>query len=322
MPVHAPVLRYLDEVVRQGSIRRAASQLNVASSAVNRQILKLEAEIGVKLFERVGKRLVLTPAGEKLTLHVRKTISEWDNALSEIKAISGESSAEVAIIALPAFLEKIVPEAIEEITAHYPKMRFNIFSTSPIDTVREMRSERHDIALLFANHHFRRYRLADRIDSSLGVVMGPEHPLATARQIALADCAEYPLILLNDPWELDATSEMEFVRNNAPFGSRIVTNSFNVMKEMLKRNLGIGFFAPIGFIDELLSRELVYVPFKSPDASGSTGLFVHEERAQEPHIKLFVATLNRRFATTQERIDALLHRGAEGRRRTKAAKQT
>jgi DNA-binding transcriptional LysR family regulator len=310
--MHAPVLRYLDEVVRQGSIRRAASQLNIAASAVNRQILKLEAEIGTKLFERVGRRLVLTPAGERIAMHVRKTMSEWNGALSEIREISGETTAEVAIIALPAFLERLVPDAIEEITAHYPKMRFNIFSTSPVDTVREMRSERHDLALLFANHHFRRYRLSDRIDCNLGVVVSPDHPLATAKAITLVDCAHYPLILLNDPWELDATLEMEFVRNNAPFGSRIVTNSFNLMKTILMRNLGIGFFSPIGFVEELRRGELVYVPFSRADTFGSVGLFVHVEREREPHIQLFIAALNQRFIAMRQNMDLLAPRLTAG----------
>ena len=59
--MHARVLRYLDEVVRRGSIRKAAEHLHVAPTAVNRQILDLEAELGTPLFERIHKRLRLTP---------------------------------------------------------------------------------------------------------------------------------------------------------------------------------------------------------------------------------------------------------------------
>ena len=51
--MHAPVLKYFSEVAARGSIRKAADNLNVASSAVNRQVLKLEEELGVLLFERV-----------------------------------------------------------------------------------------------------------------------------------------------------------------------------------------------------------------------------------------------------------------------------
>ncbi|MEJ0071623.1 MAG: LysR family transcriptional regulator [Pseudomonadota bacterium] len=61
--IHASAIRYFDAVRRAGSIRAAARQLNVASSAVNRQILNLEAEIGTTLFSRLSAGLKLTAAG-------------------------------------------------------------------------------------------------------------------------------------------------------------------------------------------------------------------------------------------------------------------
>ena len=61
--MHAPVLRYFSEVAERGSIRQAAKTLNIASSAVNRQILKLEENLGVQLFERVPGGVQLTHAG-------------------------------------------------------------------------------------------------------------------------------------------------------------------------------------------------------------------------------------------------------------------
>ena len=70
------LLRYLDEVARLGSIRKAASRLNVASSAINRQILALENEIGAPIFERMPRRLRLTSTGEVLIAHVRETLRD------------------------------------------------------------------------------------------------------------------------------------------------------------------------------------------------------------------------------------------------------
>ena len=63
--IHAPAIAYFDKVRRCGSFREAARSLNVASSAVNRQILKLEEELGASLFERLPSGLRLTPAGQQ-----------------------------------------------------------------------------------------------------------------------------------------------------------------------------------------------------------------------------------------------------------------
>src|SRR5258708_38881695 len=74
--LHSRMLRYLDEVARCGSIRQAAERLNVASSAINRQILALEAELGTPIFHRLPRRLRLTATGEVVISHVRETLKE------------------------------------------------------------------------------------------------------------------------------------------------------------------------------------------------------------------------------------------------------
>ena len=89
MLLHGSLLRYFDEVVRAGSIRAAAEKLNVASSAINRQVLRLEADLGVKLFERGARRLRLTAAGEILIHHVRRTLRDAERAKSEIEDLQG-----------------------------------------------------------------------------------------------------------------------------------------------------------------------------------------------------------------------------------------
>ena len=90
--MHAAVLRYFDHVARQGSIRKAAEALSVASSAVNRQILRLEDEIGVPLFERSRAGVRPTAAGELLLRHVRETQIEFQRARAEIASLGGTVS--------------------------------------------------------------------------------------------------------------------------------------------------------------------------------------------------------------------------------------
>ena len=68
MRIHSAAIHYFDAVRRAGSIREAARRLNVASSAVNRQILKLEEEVGTPLFERTSAGLKLTASGEALSM--------------------------------------------------------------------------------------------------------------------------------------------------------------------------------------------------------------------------------------------------------------
>jgi DNA-binding transcriptional LysR family regulator len=82
--IHAPAIYYFDMVRRCHSIREAARRLNVASSAVNRQILKLEDEVGAALFERLPGGLRLTAAGEILTRHVSFLLQDVERVRGEL----------------------------------------------------------------------------------------------------------------------------------------------------------------------------------------------------------------------------------------------
>ena len=113
--MHAAVLRYFDHVARHGSIRKAADALSVASSAVNRQILRLEDEMGVALFERGRSGVRPTAAGELLLRHVRETQNEYQRTRAEIASLGGTVSGDVRIISLESMLVRFLPQVVDEV---------------------------------------------------------------------------------------------------------------------------------------------------------------------------------------------------------------
>jgi DNA-binding transcriptional LysR family regulator len=307
--MHAVVLRYLDQVARVGSIRRAAEQLNVASSAVNRQILKLEAEIGAPIFERLGNGVRLTPAGEQLLRHTRNTLAEWRRTRLEIASIAGDIRGEVRITAIPSLLVRVVPRAIEAIAARHPNISFRVIDADPAEHGEEMRAARPDIALIFIDKRYRHYDIAARLRTVLGAVMRADHPLAGARQVTLTECAAYPVVMLSDAWLLDAASETEFIHSGAQFSARVTSNSLIVMKETIKAGLGLGFFTPTGFIEEIARGELVHVPLAEAGlAASEIGLFAHRVRAGAQHISVVLGELKREFGLLEEDIRSLPRR--------------
>ena len=301
--MHATVLHYLDQVARVGSIRRAAEKLNVASSAVNRQILKLESELGVRLFERRGNGVRLTPAGEQLLRHTRSTLAEWRRTRSEIAAIAGNIGGEVRITAIPALLVRVAPRAIQAIAARHPNISFRVMDLDPDEHVEEMRAGRPDIALMFIDKRHRQYDIAARLKTALGAVMRPDHPLARAKALTLTDCAAYPVVMLADAWFLDVASEAECVQSGAQFSARVTSNSLLLMKETMKSGLGVGFFTPTGFVDEIARGELVHRPLVEPGlAASEIGLFVHRTRSTAHHISIVADALKRELHALEKDI--------------------
>lgn len=303
--MHAAVLRYIDQVARLGSIRRAASALNVASSAVNRQILKLEAEMGTPLFERVGNGVRPTAAGDYVIRHARETLARWQNVCGEIATLSGDVHGEVRIVSIPAPIVRVLPNAIAATSRRHPKITYRIIDATPQEHGEEMRARRPDIAILFIDRRYRGYDVIARIKMRLGAIMHPDHPLAGRKELSLTDCAAHPVIMLSDPWILNAAAEAEFTHSGAQFRAVALTNSLPMTKEMMRAGLGIGFFTPAGFINELKAGELVHVPLTEPDLSLSEiGVLIHRDRQASPAVQALSARLIDEFASLETDIKA------------------
>jgi DNA-binding transcriptional LysR family regulator len=277
--MHAPVLRYFDEVARYGSIRRAAEVLNVASSAVNRQILRLERDLGAALFERDRRGVRLTGAGELLLRHARATLTDFERARAEIKGQTGIVSGTVRIISLESLAVRFMPRLVAELAQEFPNLALGVIVVEPSRSGEEIRSGRNDFGVLFVDRRHKGIEVVASIRTAVGAVMRPDHPLARRRSISLTDCAAYPVMMLHDRWLLDAIMATEFAQSGARLNTRIVSNSIEFMRQSILAGLGLGFFTPVGFLDEIAAGELVHVPLAEPELSESEiGVIVPADR--------------------------------------------
>ena len=188
-----------------------------------------------------------------------------------------------------------------------------VVDADPDVHVAEMRAARPDIATLFIDRRHRHYEILARLHLQLGAIMRPDHPLAGSSSLTLTQCAAHPVVMLNDPWLLDAASETEFIRSGAQFNARVKSNSLVLMKQAIRDGLGIGFFTPTGFVDELARGELIHVPLAEPGlANSEIGLLVHRERLSTAPISLAASALAEAF----EDFGARLAESAPFRTRT------
>jgi DNA-binding transcriptional LysR family regulator len=262
--MHAAILRYFDQVVRYGSIRKAAESLNVASSAVNRQILKLEDELGTPLFERSRNGVKLTPAGDILLRHVHETMRNFGRTRDEIASLGGQVIGNVHILALESLMVGLVPNVVKSVATKHPGITFSAIGRDTADITTELRAGRTDIGLLFIDRRLRDIEVVAEFPVTFGAVMTPKHPLAKRQYLNVADCAAYPVVMPDYKSMLEPVIESEFPHSGASFDCRAISNSFPFMGNILRAGLGIGFFSPIGFLDDLKAGRLVHVPFKDP----------------------------------------------------------
>ncbi len=296
--LHASLLRYLSEIARLGSIRRASAALNVASSAINRQVLRFERELGIRIFDRMPSGMRLTPAGELLLRHVRSTLQNFDHLLAEMDGLQGIRSGHVTLSALDSLLVELVPQAVEEVARHYPAVTFSALAAPPAAVLAGIAAGETDLGLTFVVPTSPALQLVAAMPAPLGCVMSPAHELAARKTLTLAELEGSAMSLQSEPLPATGGGDDEFIAFRGRARARFTSNSIEFQRRILRTGLGVACLTRLGFQREIASGELVWVPLASPRfAELQIGLFIPAQRTLSPAASQVVATLTRALQT-------------------------
>lgn len=191
----APALRYFLEVARCGSINGASLHLNVASSAISRQISSLEEQLQTPLFERHSKGMILSASGELLAAYARKVLLDTDRILDEINSLEGLQRGKVVIATTEGFAMEFLPICIADFRQQFDGIQFEIDVYPPSDVSLAVRNGDADIGLTFSLTPLPDIKVVYQQPSPIVAVVHPEHPLAGKKKIKLAQLVAYPIAL-------------------------------------------------------------------------------------------------------------------------------
>ena len=275
--MHARVLRYLDEVARGGSIRKAASRLNVASSAINRQILMLEEEIGSPIFERLPRGLRLTSAGEMLISHIRQTLKDHERVRARIEALKGLRRGEVTIVTTTGIAGGFLAGIIERFRVDHPGIKLRVITLPRDTTVGAVVSGEADFALAYNLPNNPRLSTFVRFDYRIGAVMAPDHPLARRVSLRLPECFQHPLVI-SDP-TMSIRDVLELVAGpDYDLSLALETNSIELMKRLAQVSPNITFLNAVDIGDESRAGLLTLVPVREIENKPQVLSIVHRAR--------------------------------------------
>jgi len=199
MPAFSRFLRYFVAVGRLGSIRKAADELNVSASAIDRQILNVEAEIGMPLFERLPTGLRLTAAGEIMMAAGTRWQKNMLDVRAQIEDLQGLKRGHVDIAIIDALAKGYIPSAIQSIQSRYPGITIGI-KVLENDAVRvAIASGKVDFGIFFEPQSYRDITVRAFADVVLGFVTPVGHPLGLRREARFSACVGSPLIVPAEP---------------------------------------------------------------------------------------------------------------------------
>jgi DNA-binding transcriptional LysR family regulator len=173
-------LDYFLAVARTGSFTAAAVALKVAQPTLTKSIRGLEQELGVTLFDRLPRGAALTAAGAALRRHAERVGVQMRDAAEELRSIGGGAGGLVSIGAGPAWLRRLLPEAVSRAISRHPSIRVNVLGGFDDVLLKALRAGELDfvVAELPAEENARDLELLPLTSDRLAVFCRDGHPLA------------------------------------------------------------------------------------------------------------------------------------------------
>ncbi|GIG89929.1 LysR family transcriptional regulator [Plantactinospora endophytica] len=182
-------LRVLATVARHGSVTEAARELHYSQPSVSHHLSRLEAATGVRLVQRVGRGIRLTPEGRLLANRAAEIVGRVDAATNELAAQVGLQAGRVRLAANASALSTIVPTAAATLAQAYPGLELSLVERHPVEALQMLRHGEIDVALVFRHadasvedEGFRLLHIGD--DSIYLVSRRPDDSLANHRHSA------------------------------------------------------------------------------------------------------------------------------------------
>jgi len=261
---YAPALRYFVAVAEHQSIRAASRELNVASSAINRHLLVLEREFGLRFFDRIGRRLKLSEAGEILLRHAKRALADLDNAVASIEDLSGLKSGHVSIATVESVADSFMPELVRSFQDKFPGIQIDVQIRSAASVRTQLATSECHLAINFTSADDSAGVEICSFELPVGAIVREGHPLAKLNSCEMRDCIKYPLSLPKNTLSIgrivhgliDAISK-EKGRPDVPI---VQSNSLRFTRSFLEGSDYVSFQTHLGLKNKQILDKLVFIP--------------------------------------------------------------
>ncbi|EXB48899.1 LysR family transcriptional regulator [Acinetobacter sp. 1000160] len=230
---------YFIAVAKTGSLRKAADQLFISVSAVHRQIVLAEEELGVALFERLPNGLKLTLAGELLYADLRSWQKEFQATQKRLNEIQGLQRGSIDFGMIAALSESFVSTVMQSIAQQYPWINFKLRVLDSERIADLVINAELDFGLILNPKYQHQLQISAFIEMPLGFVIPKQHALAHKEKIYFSDTLEFNHIVAAEPLIIHDHVHALYKKHDFNPAHTIECNDIRMMVSLLKQNLGI-----------------------------------------------------------------------------------
>ncbi len=191
-------LRYVCAVADTGSFSRSAERCQIAQPSLSQQILKLEQDLGARLFDRLGRSIRLTEAGRAFLPHARSVLEQVDAARSSVTAQHTDVRGSVTVGVIPTVAPYLMPAYTAGFTGNYPEAKMRIVEEMTPVLVQGLRDLSIDLAILALPLRHKDLEVFAMRTEPVFAALPKGHPRAGFEALSLKDLRGEPFVMLRD----------------------------------------------------------------------------------------------------------------------------
>ena len=213
MSIDLKQLRYFLAVAEEKSFSRAAERLHISQPPLSQQIMKLESELGVRLFTRTTRSFELTVAGKALMLEAAELLGKMRMTIDTIRQIDRGEVGRLRVGIVGSAMWGPIPGLLERFQSQFPRVTWTIHELGPNDQWEALRSKQIDVGFWreprIETDVLKQANLRQELcfRENVCVAVNERHPLAARASISLLDIAGEPLLTLH----LDQSAEPRYL---------------------------------------------------------------------------------------------------------------
>lgn len=234
-------IRYFVEVCKWGTLSRAAAELHVTQPALSGAIKDLERHLGVNLFRRSGRNIILTADGEFLLSKASGVIHNIDSMINDMDERSrNKKNIRIAMPLLTGAY--LIPMVLGDFKQQHPDIEIDMVEIGGIDSIKMVENEEIDLAIVNYEHQSEKINYINLFNSEICLCVHKSNPIAAKKNIIMpADIIDQPLVMLKGGFLISELVQSSFERFSIKPRIIFETTQLHTVKNLIHNNIAASF---------------------------------------------------------------------------------
>jgi DNA-binding transcriptional LysR family regulator len=295
-------LEIIRAIADTGSFTAAGEKLHVSQSAISRQILLLEDELGEPVFHRIGRRIRITPAGESLLQLSHRVFQDLQETVSSISDKRESLSGTMRLVGGMTVCLYVFPALLAEVRRVHPHLDLKVTVGSAERSIAMLRSGAGDLGMITLPIEATDLVSVPALEEELLLITYPAHPLAKKRSIQPADLDKQEFVLFETGSITRRLVESFFAREGVEPQIIMETENVEIIKAMVRSGLGISIIPSQAAAADVRTGQLFHSRIAGHLLKRQTG-WLYPKMSRLPRT---VSEVIRIFETVRPRLEAAM----------------